>query len=353
MDTSPMPVRGGRRRTAILITGAGGEVGTGLVTALAKSGRRDIVALDVRRLPRTHRELCQETFVGDICDRSLLARLLAMFEITEIYHLAALLSTRAEFTPETAHEVNVGGMMNLLRLAAEQARSHGERVKFVFPSSVAVYGLDGVAAKDAAGAVREDEHNRPTTMYGLNKLYGEQLGRYYARHYRQLAKDRVEDVLDFRCVRFPGLISAETQPAGGTSDYAPEMIHAAAEGRPYVCFVRPDTRLPLMTMPEAVDAMLALAAADPRSLSRSVYNVRSFNPSAGEIAAALADYFPDARISFDPDLQRQEIVDSWPLDVDDSAARADWGFTPRYDFPSALEAYLVPVIKARYATGSE
>ncbi len=130
-----------------------------------------------------------------------------MYEITEIYHLAALLSTRGEFTPETAHDVNVGGTMNLLNLAVEQARSHGHRVKFVYPSSIAVFGMPDLETKARAGAVAEDQYLNPTTMYGCNKLYCEHLGRYYANHYRQLSEDRIPHLPDFRCPRYPGLIS--------------------------------------------------------------------------------------------------------------------------------------------------
>ncbi|MCA8958009.1 MAG: NAD-dependent epimerase/dehydratase family protein, partial [Planctomycetes bacterium] len=231
---------GQARSSAILITGAGGEVGHGLIRALWESGHRDIVALDIRRLDRELRDLCLDTFVGDICDSALLGRMLAMYEIRVIFHLAALLSTRGEFSPEAAHDVNVGGTMALLKLAAEQSRSHGERVKFVFPSSIAVYGLPDLATKRSAGRIGEDQYLEPTTMYGCNKLYCEHLGRYYQRHYRQLAKDRIPDVIDFRCVRYPGLISADTVPSGGTSDFAPEMIHAAAQQQRYACFVRPD-----------------------------------------------------------------------------------------------------------------
>jgi threonine 3-dehydrogenase len=348
-STSPSFERGGRRNAAILITGAGGEMGHGLIHHLHAAGRTDLVAIDIRDLPADQRALCRETFVGDICDTFLLSRMLAMYEITEIVHLAALLSTRAEFTPETAHDVNVGGTLNLLRLAAEQARSHGRRVKFIFPSSIAVYGFETLKDKTAAGAVREDEHCQPHTMYGCNKLYGEHLGRYYARHYRWLAQDRIDDIVDFRSIRFPGLISAETLPTGGTSDYAPEMIHAAAAGKPYACFVRPDTRIPLMTMPDAIDAMLKLAASDSKRLTRCVYNIAAFNPSAGEIAELVSEYFPNAEISFKPDPQRQAIVDSWPQAVDDSAARRDWGFAPAHDLRGAFEDYLVPAIRARYS----
>ncbi len=340
---------GSRRSTAMLITGAGGEVGHGLISALHNRGVQNVVALDIRELPDLQREQCMETLVGDICDRSVLERLLAMFEITEIYHLAALLSTRAEFTPETAHDVNVGGTLNLLRLAAEQARSHGQRVKFIFPSSIAVYGLDTIEAKNDAGAVAEDAHLRPRTMYGCNKLYCEVLGRYYASYYRQLAQDRVHDLLDFRCVRYPGLISADTLPAGGTSDFAPEMVHAAAAGNPYACFVREDTRIPFMSMPDATDALLALAAAPQSNLCRRVYNIASFSPSAGELRELVLQHFPDAQITFEPDLARQGIVDSWPAALDDSAARKDWGFAPRHDLGAAFEEYLVPRIRARYS----
>ncbi|MCC6782895.1 MAG: NAD-dependent epimerase/dehydratase family protein [Planctomycetes bacterium] len=345
---APHPA-GSSRSSAILITGAGGEVGHGLIRALYEQGARDIVAIDIRELEPEIRAMCARTFVGDICDAMLLGRLLAMYEVYEIFHLAALLSTRSEFTPETAHDVNVGGTIGLLRLAAEQARSHGKTVKFVFPSSIAAYGVPDLTTKARAGRVREDQFVEPTTMYGCNKLYCEHLGRYYAKHYRQLAKDRVADLIDFRCVRFPGLISADTVPSGGTSDYAPEMIHAAAKNEPYACFVRADTRIPFLTMPDAIDALLALAHADQERLSRQVYNLSAFAPTAGQIADLVRAAFPNARISFQPDVQRQGIVDSWPEDVDDSAARRDFGFVPKHDVTAAFRDYLVPAIKARYA----
>ena len=339
---------GSLRNGAILITGAGGEVGHGLIRAMYDRGRRDLVAIDIRELDAGIRAMCMQTYVGDICDPVLLGRLMAMYELNEIYHLAALLSTRAEFTPETAHDVNVGGTLGLLRLASEQARSHGGRVKFVFPSSIAVYGIADLATKNAAGKVPEDRHLEPITMYGCNKLYCEHLGRYYAKHYRMLAQDQMPDLIDFRAVRFPGLISAETLPSGGTSDFAPEMIHAAAKNEAYACFVREDTRIPFMTMPDAIGALLDLAAADAAKLTRHVYNLAAFAPTAGEIAAIVGESFPGASISFRPDLQRQAIVDSWPADVDDAAARRDWGFAPRHDLGAAFADYLVPRIRALY-----
>jgi threonine 3-dehydrogenase len=206
-----------------------------------------------------------------------------------------------------------------------------------------------VATKRRAGKVGEDDFNTPSTMYGANKLYCEQLGRYYAKFYKQLAADSQSGRVDFRCVRFPGLISALTVPSGGTSDYAPEMIHAAAKGEPYACFVRPDTRIPFMAMPDGVEALLTLAAAPKERLTRSAYNLAAFNPSAEEIRDEVIRAFPGAQISWDNDVKRQGIVDSWPEDVDDTAARRDWGFAPEYDFAKAFRDYLIPTIRKRYA----
>jgi nucleoside-diphosphate-sugar epimerase len=185
-------------------------------------------------------------------------------------------------------------------------------------------------------------------MYGCNKLYCEQLGRYYARFYKQLAAESQSGRVDFRAVRFPGLISATTVPSGGTSDYAPEMIHAAARGEPYACFVRPDTRIPFMAMPDGVDALLTLATTDRSRLTRTAYNLTAFNPSAEEVCREVVQAFPDAKITWETDLKRQGIVDSWPEDVDDSAARRDWGFAPKYDFKTGFRDYLIPTIRQRY-----
>ena len=286
--------------------------------------------------------------LGDILDGSLLSRLVAEYEIECIFHLAALLSTRSEFTPEQAHRVNVEGTLELLRLASEQSQWRGKPVQFIFPSSIAVYGLPTTEVKSRYSRVREWEWTNPTTMYGCNKLYCEHLGRYYESHYKQLAAERLSGKVDFRCVRFPGLISAVTVPSGGTSDYAPEMLHAAARREPYACFVRPDTRIPFLAMPDGVEALLRLAQAPKQRLGQPVYNVAGFNPSAAEIHELVLEAFPGAEISFANDERRQRIVDSWPADVDDSAARRDWGFAPRYDLQRAFGEYLLPTIRRRY-----
>jgi threonine 3-dehydrogenase len=333
------------RKPVVLITGAGGEIGHSLVSRLSDSG--SIITLDVSPLDASMAPLVTREFTGSITDPSLLDRVLAEFEVDRVFHLAALLSTRSEFTPVTAHHVNVEGTLNLLEFAQRQGESHGRPVTFIYPSSIAAYGLPDLAAKARAGAVTEDQHAHPTTMYGCNKLYCEQLGHYYAKYYKQLSADAIPRV-DFRCVRFPGLISALTMPSGGTSDYAPEMIHAAAKGEAYDCFVRPDTTIPFMAMPDGVDALLALAAAPREQLTRSAYNLMAFNPSAAEIREVVLSAFPGATINYHVDAKRQGIVDSWPAAVDDSAARRDWGFQPVFDFARAFHEYLIPTIRQRY-----
>jgi nucleoside-diphosphate-sugar epimerase len=334
------------RSTVTLITGAGGEIGHGLIERLHVAGHQ-IVTIDLAPLSPELSRLVVREFTGSITDASLLERVLAQFEVDLVFHLAALLSTRSEFTPLSAHQVNVDGTLTLLEFAQREGESHGRPVVFVYPSSIAAYGLPDPATRAAATAVREDEWNQPQTMYGCNKLYCEHLGRYYSRHYKQLAAD-VTPRIDFRCLRFPGLISADTEPSGGTSDYAPEMLHAAARGVPYACFVRPDTRIPLMAMPDAIEALLQLANAPRAQLSLTAYNTTAFNPTAQEIHDAVERAFPGAAISWTVDEKRQRIVDSWPAGVDDSAARREWGFAPAFDFQKAFDEYLVPRIRERY-----
>ena len=334
------------RTPVVLVTGAGGEIGHGLITRLAAAGRA-VVTIDIAPLEPALARLVRREFTGSITDKWILERVLAEFEVDLVFHLAALLSTRSEFTPVTAHEVNVEGTLRLLEFAQHEGESHGRPVVFLYPSSIAAYGLPTLDAKSRAGRVHEDEWNTPSTMYGCNKLYCEHLGRYYARHYKQLAAD-TQPRVDFRCLRFPGLISATTVPAGGTSDYAPEMIHAAARGEPYACFVRPDTRIPFMAMPDAIEALMQLSSVPMAQLTRTAYNLAAFNPTAQEICRVVVDAFPEAKIRWQTDAKRQAIVDSWPADVDDTLARRDWGFSPRYDFQRAFDEYLIPTIRERY-----
>jgi nucleoside-diphosphate-sugar epimerase len=337
------------RKHVTLITGAGGEIGHGLIERLADEAKTSIITIDLRPLDRRLADLVEREYQGSILETHLMERILSEYEVETVFHLAAILSTRAEFTPLTGHQVNVEGTLKLLDFAQAQGESHGRPVVFLYPSSIAAYGLPDLETKAKAGAVREHEWNQPTTMYGCNKLYCEHLGRYYALFYKQLAAETLSGRVDFRAIRFPGLISAITVPSGGTSDYAPEMIHAVAQGKPYACFVRPDSRIPFMAMPDAVEALIRLARAERTSLSQTVYNITALNPSADEIRELVLAGFPDATVVFTPDLKRQAIIDSWPADVDDSAARADWGLDPQYGLETTFSEYLIPNIRGRYA----
>jgi nucleoside-diphosphate-sugar epimerase len=337
------------RTKAMMITGAAGEIGHALIKVLCDQDI-PLLTLDLVALPEDVRELATH-IQGDILDESLLARLISEYEFESIIHLAALLSTRGEFTPNQAHRVNVEGTRGLLKLAAEQSEWRGKPVKFIFPSSIAVYGLPDLETKSQYARVREWEWNTPRTMYGANKLYCEMLGIYFSQYYRQLAAEQPV-MLDFRAIRFPGLISAFTIPSGGTSDYGPEMLHAAAKGEPYACFVREDVRIPFMAMPDAVNSLLQLNNAPAEAIGQRIYNVTSFSLSALEFKHQVLKYFPDAEIHFKPDPKRQAILDSWSADMDDSAARRDWNWLPEFDMTRAFGEYLVPNIKKRYQLNS-
>lgn len=334
------------RKKVVLITGAAGEIGQALIKSLAATGSNHVLSLDLHDLPddmdgySTH-------ILGDVLDKNLFARLVTEYDFDVIYHLAALLSTRSEFAPELAHQVNVNGTLLLMQMAAEQSQRRGEPVRFIFPSSIAVYGLPDLETKARDFFVREWDWNYPTTMYGCNKLYCEMLGTYFGSHYQQLSRT-TPTMLDFRAVRFPGLISAFTTPSGGTSDYGPEMLHAAAQGKPYACFVREDSVIPFMAMPDAVTSLLQLAAVERAALRRTVYNVTSFSLTAVQFRDEVLKAFPNAKITFEPDVQRQGIVDSWPAGLADKAARRDWGWEPAYDVERAFAEYLVPNIRRRY-----
>jgi threonine 3-dehydrogenase len=336
------------RERVVLVTGANGEVGHGLISYLGERGNFRIVGLDIKELDDELKKYCSRFIQGDILDSRLLERLVTEYEIETIYHLASVLSTSAEFKPEAAHRVNVEGTLNLMNLAVEQSNWQQRSIKFLYPSSIAVYGIKDLATKAEANRVSEDQFNRPITMYGCNKLYCEHLGRYYADHYRQLAVERECCPIDFRCLRFPGLISAVTVPSGGTSDYGPEMLHHAAKGEAYACFVQPTAQLPFMVMPDAVQALIDLEAASLETLTRQVYNVTSFSLTAQQFMDHVVEAFSQASVTFESDHKREAIVDSWPADLNDDAARTDWDWNPEYEVERAFQEYLIPTIRERY-----
>jgi nucleoside-diphosphate-sugar epimerase len=333
-------------KKTVLVTGACGEIGQALVQALAQREGYRIVTADLAPLPPAILSLSAEHVQGDLVNK---IKLFYDCDFDLIFHLAASLSSKAEVSTEEAHRINVEGTMQLLMLAAYRSERYKKEVKFLFPSSIAVYGFSDLAAKHAAGSVKEDQYNTPHTMYGCNKLYCEKLGMYYSRYNGQRHLDPQPPVMcDFRAIRFPGLISAFTLPSGGTSDYGPDMLHSAAQGLPYACFVRPDTRISFMAMPDAIKALLMLADAPRRNLSHVVYNIASFSLTAQEFRQRALQAFPAAQISFQPNPRRQGIVDSWPEDVDDTQARLDWGWQPDYDVDKFFDDYFLPQIRKRY-----
>ncbi|MBX7138809.1 MAG: NAD-dependent epimerase/dehydratase family protein [Oligoflexia bacterium] len=337
-------------RPTVLITGSGGELGHGLIQYLSAEGKYDIVGLDLNEPANQDGMGRVEFHKGDIMDRSLLDYLFDRFNFDYVFHLAALLSTSSEKNPARAQDINVNGTFNLLERARKYTEKRTSPVVFMFPSTIAVYGLGSVAEKTRAGKVKEDQYLSPICMYGVNKHYVEELGRYFSTTYGMLESEQRRLKLDFRAVRYPGLLSADTIPTGGTSDYGPEMLHAAARGIPYSCFVKAESRLPFMAMPDAVDALIQLSRAPAKSLSRRVYNVGAFSVTAEEIYREILNYYPDAQVDYRIDPKRLEIVESWPADIDDSLARRDWGWAAKYEFRNAFRDYLVPGVRKHYGT---
>lgn len=307
--------------TQILVTGANGQIGSELVDVLRdRHAPARVVGLDLKSPPASNGQAPDGPFeVADVRDRDALSEIVVRYDVEVVYHLASLLSATGEKHPDRAWDVNLGGLKNVLDLA----RRHDLQV--FWPSSIAVFGPGTPKANTPQQTVLD-----PTTMYGVTKRSGELLCRYYHRRY---------DV-DVRSLRYPGLLSYKTLPGGGTTDYAVDMFCRAVEGEDYTCFLRRDTRLPMMYMPDALTATLDLMAADPDSLTvRDSYNIGAMSFSPEELAAAIERHVPDFGCTYEPD-ERQQIANAWPESVDDQAARDDWGWTPEYDLAAMTEDML-------------
>jgi threonine 3-dehydrogenase len=307
----------------ILVTGAGGQVGLDLIERLVELGH-DVHGSDVAPRPdasRLHESVSWHEL--DVTDHDRVREVFGAIRPHRVFHLAAILSARGEEMPQKTYEVNQAGTFNVLETARELEIS-----QVMFTSTIAVFG-PGLPRE-----VPDDAPLHPTTMYGVTKVAGELLGEYYARRFH----------LDFRGVRFPGLISASI-PGGGTSDYALYMYVDGVTKGSYQAFCRPDTTIPLMYMPDAIRALVELSEASRTDLSRCVYNIAAFSPTAQEIADSVQRSLPEANITFKADANRQAILDSWPRVLDDSQARHDWGWKPTFDL-DAMSQDLVPKIRA-------
>ena len=305
----------------ILVTGALGQIGTELVGALrARYGTENVIASDVRVPPMEHLATAAPFEFVDVNNIDQVMEIVTRYKVDTIYHLAALLSAVAEAKPQVAWELNMGSVFKVL----EVARKHGCAV-FV-PSSIGAFGVN--TPKDGTP---QDTLQRPSTMYGVTKVAGELLCDYYHLRFG----------VDTRGVRFPGLISYLAPPGGGTTDYAVDIFWQALRYRHYTCFLRPDTRLDMMYMPDALEAAIKVMEADPQRLRhRNAFNVTGMNFTPEELAAAIRVHLPDFKIDYEIDPVRQSIADSWPNSLDDSAARAEWDWAPRFDLPTMVDDML-------------
>ena len=312
----------------VLITGASGQIGTELTAALCqRHGRDRVIATDLKPFPCVSSVPFERL---DVTDRDAMAQLVAKHRVDAIFHLAAILSAAGERNPQRCWHVNVQGLCNVLEVAREQ----GVR-RVICPSSIAVFGPETPRHNTP-----QDTVLRPTTMYGVTKVAGELLGHYYFKRYG----------LDVRGLRYPGVISSQVLPSGGTTDYAVEIFYEAVKHHAYTCFLEPDTTLPMVYMPDVIRGTIQLAEADLGRLRHHTdFNIAAFSVSPRELAAEIARHIPDFAISYAPDF-RQELAASWPQSIDDSAARAQWGWQPEYDLAAMTEEMLVR-LGQRHAQG--
>ncbi len=316
------------RTERILITGAAGQIGSELTLALRdRYGAQNVVASD-KHEPKT--DALQESGpfeIADVLDKKRLEQIVVHYQIDTVYHMAAILSAAGEEHPQLAWSVNTGGLYNILEIARER------RMAQIFsPSSIAVFGPE-----TPHNCAPQETVLRPRTIYGVSKVAGELLGNYYVRHFG----------LDVRGLRYPGIISSETLPGGGTTDYAVAIFYDAVKEKSYTCFVREDTVLPMMYMPDCIKASIDLMEADPaRLVHHCDFNLAGMSFSAGELATEIKKHIPEFTCHYVPDA-RQEIADTWPQTIDDSAARTEWGWAPSYDLASMTTEMLTCLGKRR------
>lgn len=302
----------------IMVTGAVGQIGSELVEKLReKYGNENVVAVGHKTQPTDEMRSAGPFEFATVTDKEAVEKLVVKYDIDTIYHMSSILSAKGEQNPQLAFEVNIDGLYNVLEIGREHKL---ERI--MVPSSIAAFGPD--TPKDNTP---NETIMRPTTMYGISKVTGELLGDYYFQRFG----------LDVRGLRFPGIISYKTLPGGGTTDYAVEIFYEALKHKRYTCFLREDTVLPMMYMPDCIKSIIQLAEAPLSDLKHHCdFNVTAMSFSAGELADTIREFIPEFECEYKPDF-RQQIADSWPKSLDDSAAREEWGWEPEYDLRSMTQ----------------
>lgn len=310
----------------ILITGANGQLGSELTQALRERyGAGQVIATDIRESGESQTGPFEQL---DVLDGNRLLELVHRYKVTQIYHLAAILSAKGEERPQFTWQVNMDGLFNVLNTARDENLK-----KVYYPSSIAVFGT-----KTPKEHTPQDSIFNPSTVYGISKLAGEHWCSYYYQRYG----------LDVRSLRYPGLIGSVAPPGGGTTDYAVDIYHHAAQGKDYSCFLKEDTALPMMYMPDAIRATIELMEAPEEQISmHGGYNLSGMSFTPAEVTAAIQKHHPDFEVQYEPDF-RQAIADSWSDSIDDSLARADWGWKEEYDLDRMTEDMLQQLAK-RYS----
>jgi nucleoside-diphosphate-sugar epimerase len=301
----------------ILVTGAFGQIGTALVPELQKKyGSDNVICLGHRNIPADFKGIVEH---GDVTDKESLKNLITKHKITQIYHMASLLSAAGERNPQLCWDVNMGGLKNILDIAVEH------KIKLFWPSSIAAFGPTTPKENTPQHTVME-----PTTIYGVTKTAGELLCNYYFLKFG----------LDVRSIRYPGLISWKAEPADGTTEYAISIFYSALKGEKFNCFLKPDTVLPMLYMDDAIKATIDLMDADKEKIkTRTSYNLSAISFSPKQIYSEIKKHIPLFEIEYNPDF-RQAIADSWPKVIDDSVARKEWGWKHEYDLAKMTKAML-------------
>ncbi|MEE9552959.1 MAG: NAD-dependent epimerase/dehydratase family protein [candidate division Zixibacteria bacterium] len=316
----------------ILVTGAVGQIGSELTLELRKKyGAENVIATGRKTAPSDELKDSGPFHFINVNDINSVEEIVKKYDIDSVIHMAAILSAVGEKNPQLCWDVNMNGTINILELGIKY-----DMARIIIPSSIAVWG-DGVPLDNTP----QESVLKPTTMYGVTKVCGELLCDYYVKRFG----------LDIRGLRYPGIISHETLPGGGTTDYAVAIYYEAVDKGSYNCFVREDTRLPMMYMPDCINGTIQLAEADfDKLIHHSDFNHAAMSFSVTELAAEIKKHIPDFKTTYEPDF-RQEIADSWPNSIDDSAAHEEWGWKPQWDLASMTEDMLKN-LKERKAKGT-